>query len=158
MYRSRWLLLAIVLFLVWQGWSRHDATIAAGAETGATLPGSGASGPRTDKPKNTPQPLASAPAASMAATDHGLPPEARDTLRLILRGGPFPYDRDGAVFGNFEKLLPGKARGYYREYTVATAGLRHRGARRIVTGGKPPAVFYYTDDHYQSFREIEGQP
>ena len=84
-----------------------------------------------------------------------LPREARDTYALILRGGPFPYDRDGIEFRNFEKRLPKAARGFYREYTVKTPGERSRGARRIVSGGEPPSVFYYTDDHYNSFRRIQ---
>lgn len=107
-----------------------------------------------------------------------LPPEARATLQLIKKGGPFPYERDGIVFGNREKLLPLKDRGYYREYTVPTPGARDRGARRIVAGGcdaanKPSAAsgaprpgarrfvapcesaeYYYTDDHYRSFKRI----
>ena len=86
-----------------------------------------------------------------------LPPEARETLRLIARGGPFPYDRDGVVFGNFEKRLPQRPRGHYREYTVPTPGVSHRGARRIVAGGDPPSEFFYTDDHYETFRRIEGR-
>ena len=85
----------------------------------------------------------------------GLPPEAVETLRLIERGGPFPHRQDGTVFQNRERLLPDRARGYYREYTVRTPGARDRGARRIVTGGDPPEVFYYTEDHYRSFRELE---
>lgn len=90
------------------------------------------------------------------APDAGeLPPEAVETLRLIEQGGPFPHRQDGTVFQNRERLLPQRPRGYYREYTVRTPGARDRGARRIVTGGDPPAVFYYTDDHYRSFREIE---
>ena len=80
-----------------------------------------------------------------------LPPEARTTLALIKKGGPFPYDRDGVVFGNRERLLPIAARGYYREYTVPTPGVKHRGARRIVAGG---GVHYYTSDHYRSFKRI----
>ncbi|HMW17465.1 MAG TPA: ribonuclease domain-containing protein [Accumulibacter sp.] len=90
-----------------------------------------------------------------------LPPEARHTLRLIQRGGPFPYPRkDGVVFGNFEKRLPVKRRGYYREYTVPTPGARDRGARRLVAGegqGGDVATsgeYYYSDDHYRSFRRI----
>lgn len=90
-----------------------------------------------------------------------LPPEARDTLSLIRRGGPFPYPRkDGSVFGNFEKRLPARPRGYYREYTVPTPGSRDRGARRIVAGSGPDddvrrsGEYYYTDDHYRSFRRI----
>lgn len=81
-----------------------------------------------------------------------LPPEARETLLLIKAGGPFPYSRDGAVFGNRERLLPKQDRGYYREYTVRTPGARDRGARRIVAGRR--GEFYYTDDHYRSFRRI----
>jgi len=85
----------------------------------------------------------------------GLPAEARQTLRLIEAGGPFPYDRDGALFQNRERRLPAQPPGYYREYTVRTPGSPDRGARRIVSGGNPPSEFYYTDDHYRSFRRIE---
>jgi ribonuclease T1 len=82
----------------------------------------------------------------------GLPQEARQTLELIRRGGPYPYRQDGRVFGNREKRLPLKARGYYREYTVPTPGAHDRSARRIVTGRD--GEYYYTDDHYGSFRRI----
>jgi ribonuclease T1 len=81
-----------------------------------------------------------------------LPPEAHKTVFLIRHGGPFPYERDGAVFGNFERALPIRERGYYREYTVATPGVRHRGGRRIVAGRG--GDFYYTDDHYRTFKRI----
>jgi ribonuclease T1 len=81
-----------------------------------------------------------------------LPTEARDTLRLIDRGGPFPYRKDGSIFGNRERRLPQKPYGYYREYTVPTPGAPDRGARRIVTGGAVER--YYTPDHYRSFRRI----
>ncbi|OHC67671.1 MAG: ribonuclease [Rhodocyclales bacterium RIFCSPLOWO2_02_FULL_63_24] len=84
-----------------------------------------------------------------------LPAEARETLRLIDRGGPFPYPRDGITFHNREHRLPEQSRGYYREYTVPTPGSRDRGARRIITGEQPPAVFYYTADHYETFRRIQ---
>ena len=83
--------------------------------------------------------------------------QAQATHRLILSGGPFPYSKDGTVFGNRERLLPAKARGHYREYTVKTPGSRDRGARRIVCGGKAPTQpdnCFYTDDHYTSFRQI----
>lgn len=83
-----------------------------------------------------------------------LPPEARATLELIRRGGPFPYQKDGSEFRNREGLLPKRPRGYYREYTVKTPGRRDRGARRIVAGGGRQGEFYYTDDHYRSFRRI----
>lgn len=86
-----------------------------------------------------------------------LPVEAQASHRLILVGGPFPHDKDGMSFGNRERLLPARARGYYREYTVATKGARDRGARRLVCGGPRPAkpdACYYTDDHYASFRRV----
>jgi len=103
-----------------------------------------------------------------------LPREARQTLQLIRQGGTFPYRKDGSVFGNRERLLPARVRGYYREYTVKTPGARDRGARRIVAGGCPSpeaairhdearsrvmppcnsGEYYYTEDHYASFRRI----
>ena len=81
-----------------------------------------------------------------------LPPEARATLALIKRGGPFPYAKDGTLFHNRERLLPQRPRGYYREYTVPTPGLAHRGARRIVAGRD--GDYWYTPDHYRSFKRI----
>lgn len=98
-------------------------------------------------------PVASAQAGSTPAAF--LPAEAHATLRLIAQGGPFPHRQDGSVFGNRERRLPSKPRGYYHEYTVETPGLGHRGARRIITGGQPPHVYYYTDDHYDSFRSFQ---
>ncbi|VVD73221.1 Guanyl-specific ribonuclease Sa [Pandoraea eparura] len=85
-----------------------------------------------------------------------LPREAQRTLTLIAQGGPFPYAKDGVVFGNYEKRLPKMRRGYYHEYTVPTPGARNRGARRIICGGDPRTVdpCYYTQDHYNSFRRI----
>ena len=86
-----------------------------------------------------------------------LPAEARHTLALIREGGPYPYEKDGTVFGNYERKLPRQRRGYYTEYTVRTPQVRSRGARRIIAGGRDgrPTEFYYTDDHYQTFRRIE---
>ena len=86
-----------------------------------------------------------------------LPPEAQQTQRLIFAGGPFPHAKDGVVFGNFERVLPRRERGFYREYTVRTPGSRDRGARRIVCGGNPPMrpdACFYTADHYASFKHI----
>lgn len=100
-------------------------------------------------------PATPAPSRSTAALPAFLPAEARHTLDLIQRGGPFPHRQDGSVFQNREGQLPRQSRGYYREYTVDTPGLDHRGARRIVTGGQPPREYYYTDDHYESFRRFE---
>ncbi len=85
-----------------------------------------------------------------------LPAEGRDTLRRIEAGGPFDHRQDGAVFQNRERRLPQQPRGYYREYTVETPGSRDRGARRIVSGGDPPVEYFYTDDHYGSFRRFEA--
>jgi ribonuclease T1 len=86
-----------------------------------------------------------------------LPAQGQDMLKLIYAGGPFKFDKDGVVFGNRERILPAKNRGFYREYTVKTPGERTRGARRIVCGGLQPTApdaCYYTDDHYASFRKI----
>lgn len=104
--------------------------------------------------------FARVPAASPPVQLREMPVEAQDTLRLIKRGGPFPYRKDGSVFGNFEKRLPPQPRGYYREYTVPTPGARDRGARRIIAGeGSAGSVgssgeYYYSADHYKTFRRI----
>ncbi len=83
-----------------------------------------------------------------------LPPEAKDTLKLIKQGGPFPFRKDGTVFGNREGRLPRRSKGYYKEYTVKTPASRDRGARRIIAGND--GEYYYTDDHYNTFRLIRG--
>lgn len=85
-----------------------------------------------------------------------LPPEARATVRLIKQSGPYPYERDGTLFHNYEKRLPQREGGYYREYTVRTPGLAHRGARRIVAGRG--GELYYTDDHYRTFTRVRERP
>ena len=99
---------------------------------------------------------AGAAATPVASPDYPdfLPPEAVDALRLIARGGPYPHRQDDGVFGNRERRLPQQPSGYYREYTVETPGSRDRGARRIVSGGQPPVEYFYTDDHYRSFRRF----
>lgn len=116
---------------------------------------SGLSGPAaTTAWARSEAPGASAPATVELST---LPPQARETHQLILSGGPFPYRKDGTVFGNRERLLPMQPRGWYREYTVKTPGSPDRGARRIVCGGTRPTApeaCYYTADHYASFRRI----
>jgi guanyl-specific ribonuclease Sa len=98
------------------------------------------------------------PPPQAARAIDGLPPflpdEARQTISLIQRGGPYPYAQDGSVFGNREGRLPQRPRGYYHEYTVDTPGLSHRGTRRIVTGGEPVEIWYYSDDHYDTFRSF----
>ena len=93
----------------------------------------------------------SAPKTGTVAVED-LPKEARATLALIKKGGPFPYQRDGVVFGNFERRLPIKERGYYNEYTVPAPGSRTRGARRIIAGAR--GEYFYTNDHYKTFRRI----
>lgn len=98
------------------------------------------------------QQQAGVPGGAQRGPAPDLPAEALATVELIRQGGPFPYRQDGKTFGNREGLLPDQARGYYREYTVPTPGSPDRGARRIVTGGSPPSAWYYTDDHYRSFR------
>jgi guanyl-specific ribonuclease Sa len=116
-----------------------------------------------------PAPPATGPAAAATTSDgipdcgaETLPPEAHEVIEDIESGGPYEYPRnDGVPFGNREGLLPDGERGYYREYTVETPGLNHRGARRIVTGGpdeRDPEHWYYTDDHYESFCEFVPQP
>jgi ribonuclease T1 len=86
-----------------------------------------------------------------------LPKQAQVTLLLIKRGGPFPYAQDGAIFGNYEGVLPKQKRGYYHEFTVKTPGARNRGARRIIVGGEPvmSREYYYTDNHYATFKRIK---
>jgi guanyl-specific ribonuclease Sa len=130
----------------------------------ADAPARTASARTADTPTTMPPPLAMPPSATSLPA-HGdtpaggaypdfLPPEAIDTLRLIARGGPYPHRQDDGTFGNRERRLPPQPRGYYREYTVDTPGSRDRGARRIIAGGQPPTEFFYTDDHYRSFRRF----
>lgn len=105
-------------------------------------------------PAQAREPVPAGHVAAVPLTE--LPRQGVETYRLIRQGGPFPYEKDGVVFGNRERQLPAQKRGYYREYTVATPGSRDRGARRIVCGGPPrtPDACYYTTDHYASFRMI----
>lgn len=141
MRRNPWFIpLLLVAGFVWFWWSSREA-----AAPVAELPRI------AEQPRNH----STEPAASSIRTSIGLPAEAIDTLVLIQRGGPYPHRQDDGVFGNRERRLPQKPRGWYREYTVETPGLHHRGARRIITGGRPPSEWYYTDDHYDSFRKFE---
>jgi ribonuclease T1 len=160
MSRNRWLILVIALLVGWQLWTQVRPSATPVSETTrASSPSDGRAFPVVGDERTTPSSIDPASASTPPASrSDGLPPEALTTLRLIGNGGPFPYDRDGIVFGNFEGRLPKQKRGYYREYTVPTPGVSHRGARRIITGGDPPSEFYYTDDHYESFRAIGGAP
>lgn len=111
--------------------------------------------PERARPQAVPASKATQPdMASIRVSE--LPRQGQIVYQMILDGGPFPFDKDGDVFGNRERQLPKYPRGYYREYTVAPAHARNRGAKRIVCGGAPrtPDVCYYTQDHYNSFRRI----
>lgn len=150
--KHHWFAIALVLLLgvVWS-WSarkppKHEAPPPAVEQPAPDA----AAGNTSPAPAPTPSGDAS-PAPSYPAF---LPPEAHATLARIARGGPHPYRKDGSVFQNRERRLPNQPRGYYREYTVDTPGSDDRGARRIVTGGDPPAEYWYTDDHYRSFRKF----
>ena len=143
-----WWLLGIVMLLVWQYWPQDTTPSASPPVSSTSAPGH----PRGLIDTSTPSPTQSLPDVRLPAF---LPAEAADTIALIQRGGPFPYRQDGSVFGNREGHLPSKPRGWYHEYTVDTPGLSHRGARRIITGGNPPQAWYYTSDHYDSFRPFQ---
>jgi guanyl-specific ribonuclease Sa len=142
------LVIALLLAAFWAGGLRAPATDPAAGDDYASGDIAAESAARPD----------GEPAATRPRADAWLPPEAVDTLALIEAGGPFPYRRDGVTFENRERLLPQQPRGYYREYTVPTPGASDRGARRIVAGGDPPEVFYFTADHYRSFRRVQGLP
>ncbi len=151
-------LIALVLIVLLAGWfwqqHRTKTPTVAQETTRSTSPDNG----RQSKPLPLPGLEGEGGTSAMARDDAlpaFLPLEAHETLRLIARGGPFPHSQDGSVFGNRERRLPDKPRGYYHEYTVDTPGLDHRGARRIITGGQPPVVYYYTDDHYDTFRSFQ---
>lgn len=106
----------------------------------------------TSWPSVTPQATATPDDGLPVIAFAKLPRQAQDTIRLIDRGGPFPYRQDGTVFQNRERLLPRHPSGYYREYTVVTPGESDRGARRIVAGAE--GELYYTADHYASFKRV----
>ncbi len=126
------------------------------AKNSATLTGPApTASPTAHAPSPTRQNKSGLPVCELSS----LPTEAATTVNLIHRGGPFPYSRDGIVFGNFERRLPNQQRGYYHEYTVPTPGAKTRGTRRVITGGEPPTnppEFYYTGDHYETFCQIGG--
>ena len=143
MRRNAWLIIGLLL-AGWWAWSQY------GPRTGTPV----ADTPSAHEASGGRPPLERASRSARSAFPAWLPAEALDTLALIERGGPFPHRQDGGTFQNRERLLPARSRGYYREYTVRTPGSRDRGARRIVSGGNPPAEFFYTDDHYRSFRRF----
>lgn len=150
MGRRGWLWIGLLLlgFVAGQWFAAHRIHPA------ATSP---ASVPTSPSPPSAPLALPSTTPAPPKAEISGLPAEARETLALIERGGPFPHRKDGAVFQNREHRLPAQPRGWYHEYTVETPGSDDRGARRIIAGGDPPSEFWYSGDHYRSFRRIDAQ-
>lgn len=149
MRRYGWLVVALGL-LAWWAWQAYAPAPAVDAPSPVAqrLP--------DRAPGRVSEPLASPSTGDARRWPAFLPREALDTLQRIEHGGPFEHRQDGGTFGNRERLLPQRPRGYYREYTVETPGSRDRGARRIVTGGDPPVEYYYTDDHYRSFRRFQA--
>lgn len=143
------LLVALAIWLV-LGNATEGEGGSAGSSASVTTPSSTTTGRATpSSPTGRGTPDSGLP--TMVASE--LPREGRQTLELIHRGGPFPYDRDGTPFQNRERILPLQPRGYYAEYTVRTPGERDRGARRLVVGDDGDV--YWTDDHYRSFRQVE---
>jgi ribonuclease T1 len=150
MRRNLWLIAALVLLGVWV-WSQQP-------RDALPLPGSGPDSGQVLAPDVAPSTSPTPPSPASRGGDRHpafLPVEAHAVLQQIERGGPYEYRQDGGVFQNREHRLPDQPRGYYREYTVETPGSRDRGARRIITGGQPPREYWYTDDHYGSFRRFD---
>ena len=154
---------------VWQRWAQQTALAGLAGGLVWALLGCDAPPPKSAtapiatvaQPANTNTASAApeAPTATQSANTvrlSALPPLGQQIYQQILQGGPFAYDKDGAVFANRERILPAQKRGYYREYTVAHAHARNRGPRRIVCGGAPrsPDACYYSADHYASFQKI----
>ena len=137
-YGSLMVALVLLAMLAWQQWPRTPA-------------------PMPQPPSPVPQAPGPSPTPSSQARSVWpgfLPPEAIATLQHIEAGGPFAHRQDGGIFQNREQRLPPRPRGYYREYTVETPGSRDRGARRLISGGQPPVEYFYSDDHYRSFRRF----
>ena len=148
MRRYGWLVMVAAVLLALSTWQQRPRAPATAAVPDAPM----------QAPRSLP-PVASSPAAPDAGWPAFLPPEAIDTLRRVARGGPFEHRQDGATFHNREHRLPPQVPDYYREYTVETPGSRDRGARRIIAGGgmpgdSPPIEYFYSDDHYRSFRRF----
>ncbi len=150
-----WGLLLLVLAGVW--WMQDRSAQVRSARTPTVSTANGArtvAAQTTAASRGGPAARLTTSSAASALPDF-LPAEALRSITLIQRGGPFPHYQDGGVFGNFESHLPRQPRGWYHEYTVETPGARNRGTRRIITGGTPPREWYYTDDHYASFRRFD---
>jgi ribonuclease T1 len=160
MRRHLWVIAALLLLglWVWSG-SQSGRSDPAGNFPGVSTPAPGRAAPDVhDARAEAGLPTRSLPGARPAPYPAFLPREAHAVLDAIADGGPHHYRQDGGVFQNRERRLPSQPRGYYREYTVQTPGSDDRGPRRIVTGGRPPMEYWYTDDHYRSFRRFEVSP
>ncbi|MBD0691401.1 ribonuclease [Streptomyces sp. CBMA123] len=135
--------------LAGKGGGSHPKAAASATATAGTQ------APKPSAPKSSPPSGGWVPAdpalADVCRTK--LPSQAQDTLGLIDKGGPYPYNRDGIVFENRESRLPKKGNGYYHEFTVVTPGSNDRGTRRVVTGGSGEQ--YWSPDHYATFQEID---
>ena len=146
-------LIAIIVLLGLWLWSKRlgngDADVPVPAPTPATQVAEAVNTNAARAPSNDPA------SDSAARYPDFLPVEAHDVLDRIATGGPFAYRQDGGVFQNRERRLPPRPGGYYREYTVVTPASNDRGPRRIITGGDPPVEYWYSDDHYRSFRRFE---
>lgn len=148
---SKWVAIVAVALLAAVAWNAYRTPTAAPVAIGESVSTDGA---RTTTALELPPPMVEGATESTARYPAFLPAEATATLRLIERGGPYPYRQDDGTFGNREGRLPRQPRDYYREYTVETPGSPDRGARRIIAGGQPPNEYFYTDDHYASFRRF----
>lgn len=150
--RRLWLVAAVIVAGLWS-WTqyRQAATLPTAPTTQTPARSSG----ETQRPGENSASPSGSPAVTQGGYPDFLPPQAHTVLDAVARGGPYAYRQDDGVFQNRERRLPTQSRGYYREYTVPTPGSRDRGARRIVIGGDPPVEYYYTDDHYGTFRQFE---
>lgn len=148
----------VALFLVLSGCNKNGH-VAQTSPVSASSPASAAAAFSAEPAQPQHEPVVSEPQTGQETVAIAqLPRQAVTTLRQIRDGGPFPFEKDGIVFGNRERLLPPHPRGFYHEYTVPTPRARDRGARRIVCGGPRQQVGYcfYSDDHYASFKRIAG--
>ncbi len=62
----------------------------------------------------------------------------------------------GSWFGNYEGRLP-KAKGRtWSECDIDTLGAKNRGVKRIIFSND--GLIYYTEDHYETFELLYGEP
>lgn len=86
----------------------------------------------------------------------------REAQDLGWTGGSVePYAGEGTAmggsrFGNYEGLLPEAEGRTYTECDIDTVGSSSRGAKRIVFSND--GLIYYTQDHYESFELLYGEP